>query len=91
MFEVGKHYKFHLWKPGANGGEIYETCHYAIIEERLPLLKIWAMAYGETIFNTSSPTFVSATEVDESGAALPNRGAEALLQIVTSLHDAIRK
>jgi hypothetical protein len=51
-----------MWEPGKDGGEIREYAPSEIISVELPLVKIRGRN-GETIINTSSIAFVSASEV----------------------------
>ncbi len=66
MFEVGKLYRFTLWRDDRPAGRsaIEETRPYEIREVNLPLIKVWDHAVGITIINTASISFVSAIEHD---------------------------
>ena len=59
MFEVGKSYRITTGVGDAEGYSVYK-----VLEWESPLLKVKA-SDGEHIFNTSSPSFVSAVDVSE--------------------------
>jgi hypothetical protein len=61
MFEVGEHYKFKMWEPGENGGDITEYATCTVLEVSLPLVKVTTSG-EEVIINTASQSFVSATK-----------------------------
>jgi hypothetical protein len=59
MFEMGESYRFTMWKPGKDGGEIIEHPPCMIISVEPPHVKIKDVS-GERIINTASLAFVSA-------------------------------
>jgi hypothetical protein len=61
MFEQGHRYRFTMWRPGKDGGEITESPPYMIISAEPPHVKVRG-ASSETIINTASLAFVSARE-----------------------------
>ena len=64
MFEVGKFYRVKMWEDSHDGGVITEYGAAEVVEVSLPLVKfkdIALMGGGETIVNTASLAFVSAT------------------------------
>ncbi len=67
MFEVGKLYRFTLWRDDRGTGQpaVAETRPYEIREVNLPLIKVWDHAVGITILNTASISFISAIEHDD--------------------------
>ena len=67
MFEVGKYYYLSILRLGDEGGRVVECGSCKILAVDLPLIKIWTVAEGETILNTSSHVFVSARPSDEGG------------------------
>jgi hypothetical protein len=52
MFEVGESYRFKMWRPGKDGGEIIEHPHCMVISVEHPLIKIRGFD-GEQIINTA--------------------------------------
>lgn len=65
MFEVGERYEIITGLGEAEGHSVY-----TVLEVELPLLKVYDGAGHEYIFNTHSPSFVSA---NKPRAARPSR------------------
>jgi hypothetical protein len=63
MFEVGKFYRFKMWKPGKDGGEITEHVACKVVSVEFPLVKVVASG-GNVIVNVASLAFVSAQEAE---------------------------
>jgi hypothetical protein len=64
MFEVGKYYRFKMWEPGKDGGEITEYASCRIVSVEFPLVEISGMSGGNTFVNVASIAFVSAREIE---------------------------
>jgi hypothetical protein len=65
MFEIGSYYRFKIWIPGKDGGEIAEYVPCKIVSAEAPLVKIQDSRGGASvIINTASIAFVSATEAE---------------------------
>jgi hypothetical protein len=64
MFEVGNYYRFKMWKPGKDGGEITEYAPSKVVSVEFPLVKIAGSAGESVIINVASLAFVSAEEAE---------------------------
>ena len=66
MFEVGKAYRFTMWRDDREAPpEVIETRPYQLLDVNLPLIKVWDPVAGNTIINTGSISFISASEATE--------------------------